>query len=166
MRATEHAPRGPCRLLERRHALAEVVERGGGVPVNRLRVNTPRPEREVITLAKSASRHRHCFAHQCLGFFEALEINKGKSVVVGFSKRVKMFFPFELQPSEVYLSSQAHGLFNPSKRFIRERKIALHDKQVVFRQGVELLRGPRREAEESHGPGQGVDCRDAADFSS
>ena len=31
MRAAEHAPRGPCRLLERRHGLAEIVERGGGV---------------------------------------------------------------------------------------------------------------------------------------
>ena len=28
VRAAEHAPRGPCRLLERRHSLAEIVERG------------------------------------------------------------------------------------------------------------------------------------------
>ena len=28
MRATEHAPRGPFRVLERRHGLAEIVERG------------------------------------------------------------------------------------------------------------------------------------------
>ena len=28
MRATKHAPRGPCRLLERRHGFAEIVERG------------------------------------------------------------------------------------------------------------------------------------------
>ena len=31
MRATEHAPRGPFRGLERGHGLAEIVERGGGV---------------------------------------------------------------------------------------------------------------------------------------
>ena len=30
MRAAEHAPRGPFRLLERRHGLAEIVERGAG----------------------------------------------------------------------------------------------------------------------------------------
>ena len=28
MRSTEHAPRSPLRLLERRHALAQIVERG------------------------------------------------------------------------------------------------------------------------------------------
>ena len=28
MRAPEHAPRGPFRLLERRHGLADIVERG------------------------------------------------------------------------------------------------------------------------------------------
>ena len=32
VRTAEHAPRGPFRLLERRHGLAEIVERGGGVP--------------------------------------------------------------------------------------------------------------------------------------
>ena len=31
MRAAEHAPRGPFQFLERRHGLAEVIERGGGV---------------------------------------------------------------------------------------------------------------------------------------
>ena len=31
VRATEHAPRGPFRVLERRHGFAEIVERGGGV---------------------------------------------------------------------------------------------------------------------------------------
>ena len=32
MRAAEHAPHDPRRLLERRHGLAEIVERGAGVP--------------------------------------------------------------------------------------------------------------------------------------
>ena len=31
--ATEHAPGGPFRVLERRHGLAEIVERGVGVCV-------------------------------------------------------------------------------------------------------------------------------------
>ena len=31
VRATQHAPRGPFRVLERRHCLAEIVERGAGV---------------------------------------------------------------------------------------------------------------------------------------
>ena len=31
MRAAEHALRGPFNLLERRHGLAEIVERGAGV---------------------------------------------------------------------------------------------------------------------------------------
>ena len=31
MRAPEHAPRGPFRLLERRHGLAKIVEGGSGI---------------------------------------------------------------------------------------------------------------------------------------
>ena len=31
VRASEHSPRGPFRILERRHGLAEIVERGTGV---------------------------------------------------------------------------------------------------------------------------------------
>ncbi len=34
MRATEHAPRGWFNLLERPHALAEIVERSAGVLVS------------------------------------------------------------------------------------------------------------------------------------
>ena len=36
--AAEHAPCGPCRVLERRHGLAEIAERGAVVFVERLRV--------------------------------------------------------------------------------------------------------------------------------
>ena len=39
MRATEHAPRDPFRVLERRHGLAEIVERGPVVHVERYRVD-------------------------------------------------------------------------------------------------------------------------------
>ena len=54
VRASEHAPRGPFRVLERRHGLAEIVERGGGVHVV-LRKMTPVArdalgENAVITL--------------------------------------------------------------------------------------------------------------------
>ena len=72
MRVAEHAPRGPFRVLERRHGLAEIVERGTVVLVERPRVNPPHPERDLMTLSENASRHGHHFAQQCLGFFEAL----------------------------------------------------------------------------------------------
>ena len=35
MRATKHAPRGLFRVFERRHGLAEIVDRGAGVLVER-----------------------------------------------------------------------------------------------------------------------------------
>ena len=54
VRGTEHAPRGPFDLLERIHGLAEIVERGGGVMVECLRVNPPRLERVVMVLAEDA----------------------------------------------------------------------------------------------------------------
>ena len=38
VRAAEDAPRGLGRLLERRHGLAEIVERGAGVTVERHRL--------------------------------------------------------------------------------------------------------------------------------
>ena len=38
--ATHHAPRHPFRVHERRHGLADIVERGVGVRVERLRVCT------------------------------------------------------------------------------------------------------------------------------
>ena len=38
VRAAEHAPRDPFRVLERRHGLADIVERGVGVIVERDRV--------------------------------------------------------------------------------------------------------------------------------
>ena len=72
VRATEHAPRDPCRVLERRHGLAEIVERGVGVIVERLRVILLQREREIMTQPENASRHGNIFAQQFLGFFEAL----------------------------------------------------------------------------------------------
>ena len=51
MRAAEHSPRSPRRLLVRRHGFAEVVERGVGVPAERRRVNRSHPG-DVAALAR------------------------------------------------------------------------------------------------------------------
>ena len=66
MRASEHAPRDPSRVLERRHGLAEIVKRGGGVLAEHRRVNRPHFERKSISFSENASRHAHRFAQQCL----------------------------------------------------------------------------------------------------
>ncbi len=52
--------------------LAELVERGVRVSVERLRVITPHRERDIMTIPKNASRHGNRLAQQRLGFFEAL----------------------------------------------------------------------------------------------
>ena len=83
VRAPEHSPRGPFRIFECRHGGVEIVERGGGVLVNRLRVNTPHTKRESIIITENAPQNGHDFAQQRLGFFEALRVNKGTRVVVG-----------------------------------------------------------------------------------
>ena len=61
MRAAEHAPRDPFRILERVHCFVEIVERGGGVREERRRVNPPHPECEVMTFSEYATRHGHPF---------------------------------------------------------------------------------------------------------
>ena len=71
MRATEHAPRGPFRLLERIYGLAEIVERGASVVVDCQRAIPPHPDRSLIILSEDASRHGHHFAQQQLGLCEA-----------------------------------------------------------------------------------------------
>ena len=67
---SEHAPRDSCRILERRHGLAEIIERGVGVQVERLRVSPPHLDRKSILFAENASRHGRYLAQQFLGFFE------------------------------------------------------------------------------------------------
>ena len=64
VRATEHAPRNPCRLLEHRHGLAEIVERGTIVVAERRRVNRHHLECDVMRIAENASRHGNIFARQ------------------------------------------------------------------------------------------------------
>ena len=61
MRATEHTPLRPFHILQRRHGLAEIVERGVGVHVKRPRASLPHRERE-FRLSNNASRHRHHLA--------------------------------------------------------------------------------------------------------
>ena len=107
VRAAEDAPRDPVCVLERRHGLAEIVERGTVVLVERRRANPPRLERGVMTFTENASRHRHRFAQQRLGLFEALLSKKGRRVVVGRQEGGAMFLTMQLQTSGVYIS------FNP-----------------------------------------------------
>ena len=64
MRAAKHAPCGPFRVLECLHGLAEVVECGAFVIVERPRVSMSHYEQELITFAENASRHGYRFAHQ------------------------------------------------------------------------------------------------------
>ena len=48
VRATEHTPRDPFRVLERRHGLAKIVERGAVDVAERPRVIRSHPERELM----------------------------------------------------------------------------------------------------------------------
>ena len=63
VRGAKNAARDPIRVLERRHSLAEIAERGAGVLVERESVTLSHPEREFMTLPENTSRHRHRFAH-------------------------------------------------------------------------------------------------------
>ena len=62
VRGAQHTPRGPIQFLERRHTLAEIVERGAFVIAECIRVSPPHPEREITTLSKNATRYGHRFA--------------------------------------------------------------------------------------------------------
>ena len=48
VRATKYALRNPCRVLERRCGLAEIIERGAVVPVEGLRIIPPHRERPLV----------------------------------------------------------------------------------------------------------------------
>ena len=72
VRATENASRGPLRVFEPRHGLAEIVERGAVVREKRLRVSRPHFERDYINISEDALRHGNRCAQQCLGFFKVL----------------------------------------------------------------------------------------------
>ena len=49
MRASQHTTRGPFRLLECRHGLADIVERGVAALAKRPPVIRPHTETEIIT---------------------------------------------------------------------------------------------------------------------
>ena len=68
VRGAKNAPRNPCGVLERRHSLAEIVERGGGVVVEILRVKRILFERLSMFFSESASCHGDPVAQQRLGF--------------------------------------------------------------------------------------------------
>ena len=121
--AAKHAPRGPFQILERRHGLAEIVERGAVVSVEHPRVFPPHPEREFATLSKSASRHGHLLAQQRLGFFEAPQMIEGRCIVEGGHEGISVFLPIEPHMSREYISKHVCGLFKPFQRLIRVRDI-------------------------------------------
>ena len=50
-RAAEDAALGPLHVLERRHGLAQIVERGAVVKVEHLPVIHPHPDRDYIVLS-------------------------------------------------------------------------------------------------------------------
>jgi tetratricopeptide (TPR) repeat protein len=90
VRAAKYAPRSPCHVLERCHGLADIVERGAVVVVERLRVIHPHSERDIMTLPKNALRHGQYFAQHRLGFFEAFFIEKGRRVVAPETDETRM----------------------------------------------------------------------------
>ena len=92
MRGAKNAPRNPRGVLERRHGLAAIVERGAVVFVKRLPVNLLQRQREIVSLPENASRRGHRFAQQRPGFFEALQFSKGTRVIVGCREGVYIFF--------------------------------------------------------------------------
>ena len=81
-RAAEDAPRGPFQLLERRHGLAEILERRAPVLVERHRVRPQYLKRVLVILAESASRHGNRFAHQRLGFKACAADTKGQTCYI------------------------------------------------------------------------------------
>ena len=96
VRAAEEAPRGPCRLFERRFRLAEIVERGVGVLEERPRVTPPHPERDLSIRAENASCNGYRFAQQRLGFFAQKAANNVSSLVlraIPWSPAVHSLFP-------------------------------------------------------------------------
>ena len=80
MRATEYAPRGRYRLLERIYGLAEIVERVGDFVKGR-RVHRPHLKRLNGIFPEDASGHGQHFAQHRLGFVEVPQTKEGDRVV-------------------------------------------------------------------------------------
>ena len=62
VRAAEDASRDRFHRLEPRHGLVEIVERGAGVLVERLRVSFPHRERVIMRISEDTPCHRNSFA--------------------------------------------------------------------------------------------------------
>ena len=120
VRATEHASGGPVYLLERRHGLVKIVERGAVVLVERRRVTPPHREREIVTLSEYTPRHGRQLAQEFTGFSVALPTKKERRVVVGFwgvfELRAAAFCFFVLNSCKTGFpgSTRAHVHTNPS----------------------------------------------------
>ena len=71
MRRSEYALPRRRYGLERRHGLAEIVERGSLILEERQRVKPPHSEKGNVSLAENASCHGYNLAHQRTGFFVA-----------------------------------------------------------------------------------------------
>ena len=71
VRAAENAPRGPFYVHERRHGLADIVERGARA-AKYLTVKPPHPKREIMTISQNTPRPRYRFAQQWLELLVAL----------------------------------------------------------------------------------------------
>ena len=71
------------------HGLVEIVERGGGVPVERLRVAPPQPERVFIIIPENASCYGHRFAQRI--WLRSARDYWGRRIVVGCYEGIFMF---------------------------------------------------------------------------
>ena len=72
VRISKHAPCDLFQVFERRHGLAEIVERGVIILVKGFGVNPPYFEHEIMRIPEHAPRRGHRSAQQRPGFFEAL----------------------------------------------------------------------------------------------
>ena len=123
IRAAEDAPRDSSCVLERRHGLAEIVERGAGIREERPRVIHPQPKRDIITFSANASRHGCRFAEHRPGFFEALKTN---TVLLGSAHTEKLDQP---DVAYVYVVPRRQRVkLNVKKRqYAGRRQKRLHD---------------------------------------
>ena len=64
MRAAQHAPGSPKSFLEYLQGLAEIIERGAGVIVERPGVIPSHHERERMTLAENTLRYGNIFSQE------------------------------------------------------------------------------------------------------
>ena len=80
VRTAEYAPGDPRRILERRHGLAEIIQRGAVVLVESFRISPPYFERDSMALSENASCHGNRFAQQRFGFFKEPLITKGRRI--------------------------------------------------------------------------------------